>query len=299
MASKLAHVPGNNNASVVSAAPSAAAASNPKSVAKSPSLFNTLTGTYRAAIGKPPVDPTREVVKSILRIFASGEWDKLNEIKVVVATTLAKTRGDTNPKVVIYNTILDTFNDLGGLVKDVNDRVIPSTIEEIDKLIESFRASKRVAAGSIRGLKSATKVLAASNIKVAGLIGEAEKGVASFFEQKDAQLKAAKSFIRKEERAATVAKSIADAKSIAAARAKELQNAHDYELSNAGMAKLMKESQAQQPITEKEVANTMEELHKMTNANWARIKAAQGKPGGRRKSRRNRSNKFRRNATRR
>jgi len=298
MASKLAHVPGNNNASVVSAAPSGTA-SNPRSVAKSPSLFNTLASTYRAAIGKPPVDPTREVVKSILRIFASGDWEKLNEIKLVVATTLEQTKGDKNPKVIIYNTILDAFNDIGDLVKEVNDRVIPGTMEELDKLVESFRGSKKVAFASIKGLKAAIKVLVATNVKVAGLIDEAATGIGRFFDEKDAQLKAAKVFVRKEVRAAAVSAAVAAARAEKAALDKALQNAHDYELSNAGMAKLMQESQAQQPITEQDIANTMEELHGMTNANWARIQKAQGKPGGRRKSRRNRNNKFRRNVTRR
>lgn len=297
MASRLALVPGNNNASVVSAATSAAA-SNPRSVAKSPSLFNTLASTYRAAMGKPPVDPTREVVKSILRIFASGNWEKLGEIKVVVATTLEQTNGDTNPKVVIYNTIIHAFNDLGDLVKEVNDRVIPGTVEEIDTLLESFRGSKRVAAGSIKGLKGGIKTIVATNAKVAGLIDEAGAGITRFFEEKDAQYKAARTFIRQQARAATVAAAVTASKSQAAATAKQLQNPFDYELSNAGWEELKRKSQAQQqPVTKEHINKALAELNKMTSANWA-----QGHPVGRqggRKSRRNRSNKRRRNMTRR
>lgn len=302
MASRLAPVPGNNNASVVSAATSAAA-SNPRSVAKSSSLFNTLASTYRAAVGKPPVDPTREVVKSILRIFASGNWEKLGEIKVVVTTTLEQTKGATDPKVVIYNTILDAFNNLGHLLKDINDRVIPGTIQEIDSMLESFRGSKKVAAASIKGLKGGIKTIVATNAKVAGLIDEAGAGITRFFEEKDAQYKAARTFIRQQARAATVAAAVTAAKSQAAASAKQLQNAFGYELSNAGLEELKRKSQGQeQPVTEKDIANTMAELNKMTSANWARIQAAQGHPVGRqggRKSRRNRSNKRRRNMTRR
>jgi len=291
MASRLAPVPGNNNASVVSAPPSAAA-SNPRSVAKSPSLFNTLASTYRAAVGKPPVDPTREVVKSILRIFASGDWEKLGEIKVIVETTLEQTNDDTNPKVVIYNSILSAFKDLGDLVKDVNDAVIPATIDEIEALRLAFIASKRGASGSIRGLKAGIKALVATNVKVAGLIDEAAAGISRFFEEKDTQLKAAKVFVRQQDRAAR------------AASTKRLVPSLVPELSHAKLA------QGSMGIaSEQEMANTMAELNRMTNANWARVAAAQGqskvpslaKPAklGGRKSRRNRSNKHRRNMTRR
>ena len=93
--------------------------------------------------GKEPINETREVIKTILRIFEQNDWVRLAEVKTLSQGALASllAQKDSNsPKAKIYRQILEVFGAyISQIVLIVNSKAVPNTLGELSSLRDEFR----------------------------------------------------------------------------------------------------------------------------------------------------------------
>lgn len=298
--SALREVPGNN---VRMGGPSAVVTPAKAGI----SIFGAISSVIRSAQGKRPVSEVRETVKALLRVYSLQDWAKLSEIQLasVKAYEASMTADEAEPLTNIYRNILLLFgSEISSLLLEDNAKPLPGTEEELNELKDLFAAHLSYIKSNTKPLKSHFKTFltikahSEENIKsyekIVGLVTEAEAGINSFYENKAAQIKAAKAFIKQVGKA-TAAITRAAASAAAAASRKAARNA-----TVAASVASRKAARNAQRLAPKSAASAYEVTNADVEAEMAKL-AAEAKapwtkaaPGGKR-TRKGRNNRNRRN----